>query len=218
MNRVMKQCWTLAVVASVLSMPVLAEGLGFGVKGGTLGAGVELTAGLTSTLNGRLGYNTLTLDRSGTESDIDYDIDLELSTISALLDWHPGGGGFRATVGVVKNGNKLDMTGEPNGTYDIGDDTYTAGDIGTLSGLVDFKDLAPYVGIGWGNAVEKNQNLTFSFDLGVIYQGSPQVDLSTTTSVAGLAEDLAAEEEQLQDDLDGYQLYPVISLGLAFTF
>ena len=205
-------------VALLCSGNALAEGIGLGIKVGSLGAGIEVTKGLSDNFNARLGFNTFTLDESGTESDINYAIDLELSNATLLLDWHPTGGSFRTTAGLVANGNELKMTAESAASYDIGGTTYTPADIGTLSGVVGFDELVPYLGIGWGNAVEDDQKLTFSFDIGVVFQGSPNVALSTTSTVAGLEDDLRVEEQQLEQDLDKFDLYPVVSLGLAWQF
>lgn len=207
-----------ALAALIFSGNALADGAGVTAKVGTLGAGLELTKGFSPKLNGRLGFNTFSFDDSGTESGITYDIDLDLATVTALLDWHPTGGSFRASAGIVGNGNELNMRARSASSYTIGDTSYTPAQIGTLSGKVTFDDVVPYLGIGWGNAVEDGQKVTFSFDLGVIFQGTPDVDLTTTSSVAGLADDLLAEERQLQQELDDFDAYPVISFGAAWNF
>lgn len=199
-----------------------AEGLGVGAKAGTLGFGVEVTKGFTPTINGRIGVNVFSFDASGTESDIDYDADLNMESVAALVDWHPFSGGFRATVGLLLNNNELDMTAKSAVSYDIAGTTYTPAEIGTFGGTVDFNNTAPYVGIGWGNAVEKGQRLTFSFELGVVMQGSPKVDFTasggTLSSDPTLLANLATEEAELEDDLNDFDVYPVVSLGLGFQF
>jgi hypothetical protein len=212
----------LAISALLYSSLSVAEGIGVGVKAGTLGLGIEVTKGFTSTLNGRIGFNAYTFDASGTESDIDYDSDWELKSVALLLDWHPFSGGFRTTVGVFLNDNKIDSTAKTESSYDIGGTTYTAAQVGTLAGNVSFNDTAPYVGIGWGNAVGKGQRLTFALDVGVLVQGAPNAELTSTggtlSSDPNFQANLATEEAELQDSLDDFDLYPVISVGLAFQF
>lgn len=212
----------LALSGLLFSTLSIAAGIGVGAKAGTLGLGVEITKGFTPTVNGRLGLNNYKLDASGTESDIDYDADLKLDSVAALVDWHPFSGGFRASAGVLFNNNKLDMTAKSATSYDIGGTTYTPAQIGTFGGSVNFDDMAPYVGIGWGNAVEQGQRLTFAIDVGVLMQGKPKVDFTSTggtlSSDPTFQSNLAAEEQQLQDSLNDYDMYPVISLGLAFQF
>ena len=120
------------------------------------------------------------------------------------------------------NGNELNMkaTGS-NTSYDIGDTTYTASEVGTLTGNVEFNSFAPYVGIDFGNSVTKSKEFGFMFDLGIAYQGSPDVSLSATGTLSNNAtfkEELRKEEKALQDDLDNFTIYPVISLGVTYQF
>ncbi len=212
----------LVLAGLVYSSTSSAQGIGIGAKVGTLGIGVDITKSFTSTLNGRIGINSFTFDASGTESDIDYDADLNLESAGVFVDWHPFSGGFRTTVGALLNNNELDMTAKSAVNYDIGGTTYSPAEIGTFGGNVSFNDIAPYVGIGWGNAVDAGQRLTFSFDVGVLMQGSPKVDFTasggTLSSDPTLLANLKTEEQQLEDSLNDYDVYPVISLGLAYQF
>jgi len=212
----------LAISGLLFSSMSAAEGIGVGAKVGTLGFGLEVTKGFTPTINGRIGFNTFSFDASGTESDVDYDADLNMESVAALVDWHPFSGGFRATAGLMVNNNELEMTAKSAVSYDVGGTTYTPAEIGTFGGVVNFNDIAPYAGIGWGNSVEKGQHLTFAIDVGVLMQGSANVDFTasggTLSSDPTLLADLATEEAQLEDSLDDYDLFPVISLGLAFQF
>jgi hypothetical protein len=210
------------VVAGALMSPSWAVAdIGVGVKVGTLGAGVELTKDFSSRFNGRVGFNTLKLDRSGTEDDINYDINLELSSVTLLLDWHPFNGGFRVTGGAAVNNNELALVGKSNTSYTIGDNTYTPAEVGTLTGDVTFDNLTPYLGIGWGNAVGEDDKITFALDIGVLFQGSTEAKLSADGSLASdptFQADLAKEEQNLNQSLDDFELYPVISAGIAYHF
>ena len=102
-------------------------------------------------------------------------------------------------------------------TIEIGGQTYTQAEAGTLNGAVDFKSTAPYLGIGWGNAA--NSRIGLAIDLGIAFQGSPQVDLGATGQLANTQEfidELNREQDELQDSLDGFKYYPVIAIGLSF--
>jgi hypothetical protein len=187
----------------------------------TLGLGVEGTAQILPKLNARLGMNYFPYTYSAEQDDVDYDIDLNLFSGSALLDWHPFAGVFRISAGLVLNGNKLDMEARPKEPVEIGDIEYDPADVGTLSGEIDFNSVAPYVGIGWGNAVGKDKRWGFVCDLGVVFQGSPDVSLAASGPIASdptFQEELAREEENLQDDLDVFKYYPVISFGISYKF
>ena len=202
------------------------SGVALGLKGGTLGAGAEATVRLTDKLNFRIGSNQYSKEERGVEDDIEYDIELNLSSAAALFDWHPFGGVFRVTAGALLNGNELKFEARPAAGYFIGDVVipYNALDVGKLEGEVTFDDVAPYASIGWGNAVGKNRNITFSFEIGAVFQGEPEVDLTATGGSALLYSDpafqanLKKEEDNLQDELDEYDIYPVAAIGLSYHF
>ena len=213
-----KNLLTTAVATALLGMATTSQAadLGVGVKAGLLGLGAELTVGLTDTLNARVGHNAYTFKTTGTESDIKYDIDMKWQSTGLMLDWHPRGGGFRVTAGYMLNGNKLNMRSQVSEDLEIGDDTYTLE--GDLRGRVSFRD-APYIGIGWGNAAQR-QGFGFTFDAGAMYQNSPRVRLSGTTTAdqEALDRDLRKEERNLESDLDGFKWYPQVAFGVSYSF
>lgn len=187
----------------------------------TLGVGVEITTYMTSNINLRFGVNAFSYDYSGKESDVKYDFDLDLLSGSVLLDWHPFHGGFRLSGGGMINQNELNMEAKPTISYTIGTKTYTFSEVGTLTGKMDFDKIAPYAGIGWGNAVGKGKRWGLTLDLGVIFQGSPDIDLVANGLLASdpsFQADLAKEKQDLEDDLDEFEYYPVIAFGITYKF
>ena len=185
-------------------------------KLGTLGLGVEGTFGLTEHFNARLGLNKFDYDRTESIADIEYDLDLEWQSVSLLADWHPFGNAFRFTAGLMSNGNEL--KGASTGTgLTIGDTFYPG--IG-LDAKLDFDSTAPYLGVGWGNALSSDSGWGFNVDLGVMYQGSGNVTLTPTGANAGLVDpaDIALEEQRFEDDIKDYKYYPVLSFGVSYKF
>lgn len=193
-----------------------------GAKMGTLGVGVEMTAGITPYLNGRLGLNGFTINYEGEEDDVDYDFDMDLFTVGFLLDYHPfEKSGWRATAGLMINQNGADMDATPDDKeeVEIGDVKYTGAQTGTLSGELDFNDIAPYLGFGYGNAVDQEGNWRFSFDLGVLFQGSPDISYKVENPKGDIPRaEVEKEKENLEDDLDVFEFYPVISFGVTYRF
>ncbi|MDH5649330.1 MAG: hypothetical protein OEY67_06705 [Gammaproteobacteria bacterium] len=210
-----------AILSILVTMGTLttaqAADFALGVKGGTLGLGAELTTSIVSNLNVRLGLNSYSYDYTTTESGIDYDAELDLGTTALLLDWHPFSGRFRISAGIMKNDNGINMSATPTTNQIIGGTSYTPAQIGTLTGKIGFKDTAPYVGIGFGNAVSKNKRIGFTLDIGVLIQDSPEVTLSASGGAVSLV-DLGAEEAQLESDISEFDVYPVISLGVSYRF
>jgi hypothetical protein len=187
-------------------------------KAGTLGLGGEFTAGVTSNVNARVGYNALDLDFKDKEiENVNYDIGVGLSSFSALADWYIFNGSFHLSGGAFLMDNKIDLKGRPTENVEIGDNTYTPADVGTLTGRVKIDDLAPYVGIGWGNPLTSSRRWGFTCDLGVAFTSSPDVKLSASNPKV-IQSDLEQERKKIEDDLDAIKFYPVISLGLYYRF
>ncbi len=193
------------------------------LKAGTLGAGLDVSVGMSESLGLRLQANALSYEDDFTESDVDYSGDIDLKSAGLLLDWHPFSGVFRVSAGAYWNGNEATAVGRPTGGfYEINGTTYASAEIGSLNGQVDFPSVAPYLGLGFGSAPKAGSGLSFSFDVGVLYQQEANVALSvacgTTVRCAQLQSDVAAEAVSLQDDLKDYKFYPVVSFGIGYRF
>jgi len=223
-TRTVKRALLVSLISFALSPAAFADtgDIGLALKGSTLGLGGEVTIGLTSAVNARAGFNAFNYDGTTTESDIQYDYKLKLQSIPVLLDWHPfENSGFRVSSGVIFNSNKVTATGTPQGTYTIGGVTYTAAQVVSLTGDVAVKKVSPYAGIGWGNAVGPDKRLSIGFDLGVMFQGKPNVSLAATGPIATNATfitNLANEVADLENKIKDIQYYPVLSFGLAYKF
>ena len=193
--------------------------MGVGLRLGTTGLGADVGFRLTDSLTARIGYSGGSLNRDFEEDDITYDAEVKLSNFSALVDWKFWRQ-MRLTAGIVHAKNKGDLVGTPTGgTFTINGVDYAAAEVGTLSGTVRMgKSATPYLGIGYGDITRKG--LSFFMDLGVMFQGSPRIDLAancgTTARCAQLQADVEREEAELREDLEDLKYYPVLSLGLAY--
>jgi len=235
----MRHAWLLLVAALVFMFGsyVGATEVGVSAKVGTLGVGGDLSVGLSSSVNARLAVNWFGFeyddfdlsdddeDEAGDEEDEDEaDIDkltasLDLLTIGLLCDWHPWGSGIRLTAGAFLNNNKLSLSAVPGDTISLNDADY---EVQSLDGEVSFDKFSPYVGIGWGNAVDLAGRWSFSFDLGLMYHGEPSVDLSATaldpTLQDTLNADLDVEQAELEEDVKAFVVYPVLAMGVSYRF
>ncbi len=219
----MKQyIFVAGLVTSLAASSAFAEGTAIALRASSLGAGVELTQSIAKSLNVRVGVNYFDYDFDASKDDIDYGFELGLLSGTAMLDWHAFNNGFRISAGGMYNGNKLDGVADPSNTYEIGNQTFTSAETGALTGEVDFREFAPYLGIGWGNAVAEGSPWTFQVDAGVAFQGRPRATLSSTGGTLSddptLQAELRNEEENLEDDTRAFRYYPVISFGIAYRF
>jgi len=212
--------WGIGLATVILGAQLAAAGeVGITPKIGTLGIGGEVTVGLGSLFNLRAGYNGFNYDR-------DFDMDeaevrgrARWSTIPILLDWHVFEGGFRISAGGVINNNRVAISAIPNQTLRLQDTDY---EVDSLDGSIDFNRLGYYAGIGYGNAVGQDGHWHFACDFGVMNHGEPKVSASAVARdpaiQSALNDALAREVADYQDDVRPYQWYPVISVGVSFTF
>ncbi|MBP7053101.1 MAG: hypothetical protein KBE65_19010 [Phycisphaerae bacterium] len=194
---------------------------GIGLKAGTLGVGGELATNLLSNVNLRGSLQWFDLDLDMEFDEIDYDLEVEMLNPMVLIDWYPFSNSFRVSGGVLFNGTDISLDATTDEEIEIGDETYTADEIGRLRGESDFDEVAPYVGIGFGNPLTRDEHWGFSFDIGVAFIGSPGVTLTATGPVADTAEfqqNLADEEADIEDELDKIKVCPVLSLCLYYVF
>lgn len=197
----------LATGIMMLGMGTSAQAIGVGVKAGLLGFGAELGYQATDHMVIRGAINKFKLSADQTISGNDATVDLDLSSTALFLDFSPfSEGSLHLTVGYVFNDSKLTGTSTIS---DFGGNTYPAQ---TVSTTVDFGS-GPYLGIGWGNVAASGIGLTF--ELGVLQSGAPKVNLSAPGVDPN---DVAAEEKQMQDDLNQYDIYPVVSAGISIGF
>jgi len=214
----------VAGVALFLAVsPAAWADVGVLLKAGTLGAGLDVSKGIGEKLAVRLQANALNYDQDITVSDVHYNAELDLRSAGVLLDWHPFSGAFRVSAGAYWNGNEASATARATGgTYEIDGTTYISAEVGSLDGKIDFPSVAPYLGIGFGSAPKAGRGMSFSFDLGVLYQGEPNVNLTvacgTTARCAQLQSDVAAEMVTLQDGLKDFKFYSVVSFGIGYRF
>jgi hypothetical protein len=206
----------LATLALLLAAGAAgADSFAIGARAGTTGLGLEGAWPMTDSVNLRAGYFAFDYGTDLEEEGVEYDGDLRLRNAALLADWHPFGGAFRLSAGGVQTGNKF--KGSADGDLEVGDNTYA----GQLDAEVSWSGFAPYLGVGFGNAM-RGVRMTFSLDLGVMFTGSPDVRLDGSADdpalEAAFAEDLERERANLEDELSDAKYYPVVSLGLAYRF
>ena len=209
---------------------------GVGAKAGINGLGLDVTLGLSENINLRAGVSridiegedeTITVGDSGNEADLDTEVDYEYGANSLFLDWHVFGGGFRLSAGLFKNNGSAEgsstllaatvIDGQPLDPSDF------SGDIDTEVSLGE--SYQPYVGLGWGRGAGGDGGFSLSVDVGVALL-DPSVDFDATVNAGGanglsqaeLNSALAALEADAEDELDDYELWPVLAIGINYAF
>jgi len=218
-----------AAAGAVLLTASLAQAtdLGVSVDAGTTGVGAHLTAPLLASVNLRAGMNFLSHSFDRDVKGLDYDLKLRLHTVDVLADWYVvTGSQFRLTGGAVYNNSRFDALAltDAAGNYRVNGRTYPGALAGKVSGKIDFRKTAPYLGLGWGNAIGPGSKWRFNADLGATFQGQPKVHLTSSgctapaVACARLASDVGALQASLADDVDSFRVYPVLRVGVSYQF
>ena len=136
------------LILGLVSASASGQGLGGSIHLGTLGLGGRVTVPVGAEVNIRAGVDLQPISIEESISDVDYDLNLPSPSFLALLDWHPGGGEFRATGGVVSFANELELEAALTEDVNIGGRDYFPSEIGTLIGSLGTARFAPYLGTG----------------------------------------------------------------------
>jgi len=190
-------------------------------KTSTLGLGGEFTTAIRSDINARVGYNMLDIDIDDEEiEDVDFDIGVDLSSFTALADWYVFNNSFRISGGIISMDHEIDLDARPTETIEIGDVEYLPSEVGSLYGSIESDEVAPYLGIGWGNPLTSSRRWGFTCDFGVAFTDTPDVTLDATggTEPAGFRAELEKQRKDIEDFFDDFKLYPVIAVSFFYRF
>ena len=228
----MKTCYTLVLLfAAFLTLPpamVQAEEdyhLGFRIapRISTLGGGLEVAKGITPWLGLRGGVNYFTYSYDSEESGNQYELELELKSFGLFVDLHPFKQAFRITGGFLINGNEITgnaklASGE---TFELdGKDYSLAGDAASMA--LTYDTFAPYAGIGWDTTFGDHDNWGFTFDIGVVFSGSPDLVINAQVSDPLLQNEFESkkkkEVDEVKEELNKFEFWPVISAGIVYQF
>ncbi|MEM9842073.1 MAG: hypothetical protein AAF767_05460, partial [Pseudomonadota bacterium] len=170
----------------------------------------------------RAGVNYLAFDEDIDVDDITYDGELDFSGFGAFVDLHPFGGSFFVTGGAYAGGKSIDLTATSDVAIEIGDMIYTPDEYGRLEGDVEFDDIVPFLGLGWDTTFETDGNWGFNVLAGAAVFGSGDVTLDAVGGTLSdnplLQAELAQEVQDIEDEIEDYELWPVVQVGLSYRF
>jgi hypothetical protein len=192
---------------------------GLGLKAGTLGLGLEVTWQPLPYLEVRIGGNSYDYDEDGTQAGIPYEATMGLESFYGTANFHFPVSPMRVTAGIYANGNELLMVNDEGQDLNIGGVTYPGTDIGTLVSTTSFASTAPYLGIGFDFTLAGKVGL--NLDFGVLWQGDPEVAIGVSGPLGddpGFQAALELERQELEDEMNDFKAWPVLSLGFVYKF
>lgn len=227
-----------AFAALAMAAPVQAYEAAVGARVSTLGLGLELATGLTPKWDVRGVINGFNYDQDfDDDQNNKYNAKLKLFTVGGLADYHPFGGTFRLTGGALYNGFSVKAKTKDDQSFTYETDDFTYNGTGSAKGKFDFPSFAPYLGLGWGRPIKPESHYWFSFDLGVMFQGSLNADLAIRGSGTAtrnsdgativvsnfednptVQQDVKNYEKSLEHDAKDYQYWPVVGFGFGYKF
>ena len=140
--------------------------------------------------------------------------DVSLNSYHLLLEYNPfGGNGFRliAGVGYFASANGKLLTAFKDSLQITRTKTYSPKEVGVVNTTIDYKCIAPYVGLGLGRGVPKHR-FGINLEIGTYYLQAPTVTIVGTN--------LLANNQQLapvlQSQLTTYIWLPKFQLNFNF--
>lgn len=221
--------------------------LGIGISAGLDGIGFDLAAPITDWAAVRAGMSFMPgikydfeVDPDSNDPDfilnsnkkIDVTGKLNMTDFKLLFDFYPiQNSGFHLTAGayigskkVVTAKNKKQFLVESAwGTsgVKIGPYRATSDDDGNVEATIEVAGFKPYLGIGFGRAVPKN-NISVSCDLGVKFWGKPGVYAWTNDNFGNRIHTKLTKEDVDNDDADKafdilskISVFPVLNIRLC---
>ncbi len=223
--RTTKLALAVIAMAALIQDPARAEGIAVGLGIGTVGPGAQVVFGVHERWNIRAGGSGFRLSLDYRESGVDYDATMKMANIPVIVDWFPAARfDLRVSAGLIGNYTRIDLEARPNsGQYEVGNNIYNANEIGRIDASARSRSIAPYLGVGWGNAVKAGKNWGWNVDVGLMYQGRAKTSYSVTcgtvqTNCVRLQNDGAIESAQFNRDVNDNRFYPVAQFWMSKQF
>jgi hypothetical protein len=215
--------------------------VGFAGRFGFAGSGFDIATILSSKFNLRAGSDFFAYSDTFAEDGANVAVNLRLRSGHAALDWFPFGGRFRMSPLVVfANGNQARGTAliPAGSTVTLGGQDYISSYTDPLhgSGSIGFRKVSPGFSLGFGNIIPRTRShFSVPVEAGFFYNGQPRLNVAFTGSAcdptqppaigcqsvnsdADFQKSLAAFTARNNNNLKYASFFPILSVGLGFTF
>lgn len=210
--------------------------IAIGSKSGTLGLGGQIATPLTRWLTLRGGADFFSFGLTEGIDSVNYSGQIALKSGIACIDIFPFGHGLHISPGILifKSAIGASMNVPGGNTFSMGDNSYTsdASDPVTGNGSIVFsRSVMPSLTLGFGNMITRKERGHWSvpFEVGAAYTGHYTMQLNLAGSVcsqgycqsvtaSSVQQSVTQEQNDLNEAAKHYQLYPIISSGIAYRF
>ena len=233
-----------AVIAVPAPAPVRAKNqsvrpfsrIAIGSKSGTLGLGGQIATPLTRWLTLRGGADFFSFGLNESIDSVNYGGSIALKSGIACVDIFPFGRGLHISPGVLifKSNISASMNVPGGNSFSMGDSSYTSDANDPVMGggnIVFSRSIMPSLTLGFGNMITRKDRSHWSvpFEVGAAYTGHYTLQINLTgsacsqgvcvpTSDPSVQQSVAQEESSLNEAAKHYQIFPILSSGIAYRF
>ena len=227
MKTMIKNAISVAALSALTATAIAADQSGdhaVGASLNTFGGGFFYTYKINDSLNVRATINGFDDDEQDIElSNIDYEGDLDTQSLGAMVDWYPIQRGwakhFFLSAGVLYYDFEYSGVAEATigSSLSVGGNRLPISQLNNLSVDIEADATTPYLGIGWGNKIQKDRGISFVAELGIFSADDPDVMVFGSSVDGSLTQaDLDREADDIADDLEGIGVFG--SVGLSYHF
>lgn len=148
---------------------------------------------------------------------VDLDAAFKYNTLNLLFDYTPfKNSSFKLVAGLAYLVNsKTDIVIKPASGISYGEIQLSKDQIGDVKAGANWSGLAPYLGLGFGRAVPKNNNIGFGIELGGYFTGKPATNFEATGMLTPTA---AAESAEFKSWMEKFSIMPSVMFHLNYKF
>jgi hypothetical protein len=214
-------CQSQSNAVDYASTPNRGNPYSVGLEAGTTGLGGNVAWRFMNNLGVESGFDYFDYSYNGKIKDNEYDAKLRLMSEPLNLEVFPWKrSSFHISLGALFNENRLG--GTAHGNLTLNGDKYT----GNLNLQYQPEVVDPYVGIGGNIYFDKSHHWSLMGALGVAYAGDGKVSLTGSGTPVGegyypdptFQQDLATEKAKVQSYARDLRFWPVIKLGVTYSF
>ena len=222
--------WPSVLVALVTAAPAMSQTApssdgdrrAVGVIAGSRGAGIEVQYAWSNQLVLRGTVDALSAEATGRYRGFNYRVAGQGRSVGVFADWHPGGTAWLVSGGVFLGEPEVDLSGRPVRAVRVGGALFTPAQIGEVNGGIEANVASPFLGVGYDDTFTADRRWGARVMLGAAFSGTPRVHLAsrggTLSNSRAFLTRLAAEIDDLEDEVEPYSIYPVAQIGLTFRF
>ena len=182
----------------------------------TLGAGIEAGYRANELWQLRAGVNGASGNFVYKRSDYDLHSRFSLLNAGVTADYFPFAGDFHLSGGLRLSANRIEgRVKNLHGKLKNGANVFVPNPLTDFT--VTQNVIQPYLGAGY--SVKIREGVALKFDLGALYAGTPDLDVDSRANKLGFSrKDIRREIARAQDRISPFKVYPVVQVGLKFSF